>query len=128
MVFGVFDGIHEGHRAFLKEAKSQGDYLIAVVTQDDIVEHLKGHLPKINFSQRFAEIEKEDGVNEVVIGDSELSVYNVIKDNHPDIIALGYDQSALKEDIKKNMKKIGYQPEIRVMKSFEGNTYHSSLL
>ncbi len=128
MVFGSFDGIHEGHRAFLKEAKSQGDYLIAVVAQDDVIEHLKGHLPKINFSQRIAEIEKEDGVDKVVVGDSELGVYNVVKEHHPDIIALGYDQALLKEDLEKNMGKIGYRPEIRTMKAFEANTYHSSLL
>ncbi len=128
MVFGVFDGVHEGHRAFLKEAKSQGDYLIAAVAQDHIVEHLKERLPKVNFSQRFEELKKEDSVDEVVVGDSELSAYDVVKKYHPDIIALGYDQSMLKEDLEKNIEKIGYQPEIKIMKAFEGETYHSSIL
>jgi FAD synthetase len=119
MVFGVFDGLHDGHRAFLKEAKNYGDYLIVAMAQDHIVEHLKGHLPKIDFSKRFEELKKEDGVDEVVIGDSELSTYEVVKKYHPDVIALGYDQSILKEDIEKNIGKLGYQPEIKTMKAFE---------
>lgn len=128
MVFGVFDGIHEGHRMFLREAKKQGDYLIAVMAPDHIVEHLKGKRPKINLSERIEHLKKEDLVDEVVIGDPVLSTWEVVKKYKPDIVACGYDQKALKEDLERNLKRLGVKPEIKVMKSYEPNIYHSTIL
>src|SRR3954463_1039918 len=95
MVFGVFDGVHVGHRAFFLEARKHGNYLIAVLTQDHIVERLKLRLPKKNFAERFDNLKKEDIVDEIVIGDAELGMYEVIKKYKPDVIALGYDQQGL---------------------------------
>lgn len=79
IVFGVFDGVHDGHRAMFKEAKSHGDYLIAVLAQDHIVEHLKGYLPEVNLSERMEHLQKEDLVDEVVIGDPELGTWEIVK-------------------------------------------------
>ncbi|MDO8584596.1 MAG: adenylyltransferase/cytidyltransferase family protein [bacterium] len=128
MVFGVFDGIHEGHKALLKEARAFGEYLIAVVAQDHIVEHLKGHLPKVDVGERLAHLEAEDSVDEVVIGDRELSSWEVVKKYQPDVIALGYDQALLREDLEKNIEQLGYVPEIVEIAGFEPNINHSSLL
>lgn len=128
MVFGVFDGIHEGHKAFLKEATTFGEYLIAVVAQNHIVLHLKGRLPQIDIGERLAHLEAEDNVDEVVIGDKELSSWEVIKKYQPDVIALGYDQEILREDLEKHVGDFGYVPEIVVLSGFEPNTCHSSLL
>lgn len=128
MVFGVFDGVHEGHRHFFQEAREPGDYLIAVVAQDHIVEHLKGHLPKLDLSQRFEHLGKEDGVDEVVIGDHKLSTWEVVKKHKPDIIALGYDQEFLKEDLEKHRKNFDWPLEIKMLSAYEPNVYHSSLL
>ncbi len=121
MVFGVFDGLHDGHRAFLQYAQKEGNYLIAVVTQDHIVEHQKGHLPQKNLAERFEHLKKVDGVDEVVIGDSELSTWEIIKKYNPDIIALGYDQRALHEDLQKAMAGWEHHPTIKVMPAYEPN-------
>lgn len=128
MLFGVFDGIHEGHRAMLREAKQCGDYLIAAVAQDHIVEHLKGHLPKANFAERFEHLKEEDSVDEVVIGDAHLSTWQVVRKHQPEVIALGYDQTALKEDLEKRFNRLGCQPEIKVLKSFEPDTHHNFVI
>lgn len=128
MVFGVFDGIHEGHKAFLKEARTFGEYLIAVVAQNHIVRHLKGHLPQIDIGERLAHLEAEDNVDEVVIGDKEFSSWEVVKKYQPDVIALGYDQDMLREDLEKNVNQLGYVPEIVALSGFEPNVHHSSLL
>ena len=45
MVFGVFDGLHEGHKYLLTEAAKLCDELVVVVTLDEAVATLKGHLP-----------------------------------------------------------------------------------
>lgn len=128
MVFGVFDGIHEGHRSFFRQAKKLGDYLIAVVAQDHIVAHLKGHLPAIPLEERFEHLKEEDNVDEVVIGDAELSVYEVVKKYKPDIIAIGYDQHLLKEDLEKHRAEFDWPLEIKTMQAYEPNIYHSSIL
>lgn len=121
MVFGVFDGIHDGHRDFFKQAKTLGDYLVAVVAHDHIAEHLKGKLPQKNLAERFEHLQNEDGVNEVVEGDRELSGWNVVKEHKPDVIALGYDQTILKKDLEKNLNKLGLNPEIITLKAYEPN-------
>lgn len=128
MVFGVFDGIHDGHRQFLKQAKNLGDSLIVVVAQNPIVEQLKGHAPRLDLAERFAHLENEDGVDQVVIGDEEHGTWEVVKANKPDIIALGYDQGMLKEDLEDHVKDLGYKPAIVVMDAYEPGSLHSSKL
>lgn len=128
MIFGVFDGVHEGHRHFLREARELGDYLIAVVTQDHIVEELKGHAPKRDVAARFEHLAKEDQVDEVVIGDHKLSIWEVVKNHKPDVIALGYDQELLKADLEKHKKGFAWPLEIKMLSAYEPNVYHSSLL
>lgn len=112
----------------LKEAKSLGDYLIVVVAQDHIVEHLKGVLPTIKLTERFEHIQNVDGVDKVLIGDAHLSTWQVVKRYQPDIIAIGYDQEMLKRDLEKHLTKIGYQPEIKKLSSFEPDIRHSSII
>lgn len=126
MVFGTFDGVHEGHRTFFGEARRHGDYLVAVVAQDHIVQYLKGYLPEINLAERFENIKKEDGVDEVIVGDMEIGTWEVVKKYKPDVIAIGYDQHALRENLENHIKDLGYKPEIEVMHAYEPNKLHSS--
>lgn len=128
MVFGVFDGVHEGHRALFREARKHGDYLIAVVAQDQMVEHLKGHLPKLNLGNRIEGLQKEELIDEVVLGDAELGSYEVVLKHRPDVIALGYDQEIFMESLKENLKKFDWRPEIKIMRSYMPEEYHSNLL
>jgi cytidyltransferase-like protein len=119
MVFGTFDGLHEGHHAFLKEARGHGDHLIVVIPHDRIVERLKGALPKMDVAGRFADLQALDNVDEVVISDEEPGTWEVVKRHRPDVIAIGYDQYALREDLESHLDDIGYIPEIRTMHSYE---------
>ena len=128
MVFGVFDGIHEGHRQLLKQARNLGDYLVVVVAQNHIVEQLKGTQPRLDLAERFAHLEAEDGVDQVLIGDEEHGTWEVVKTNKPDIIALGYDQRVLKEDLEAHMKEFNPKPGIVVLDAYEPNDLHSSIL
>jgi len=119
----------EGHKKFLKQAKALGDYLVVVVAQDHIIEHLKGQLPKINLESRFKHLEDIDEVDEVVIGDAELGTWSVIKKYKPGVIAFGYDQTALKDELEKHLKaSADYKPQVKVLKAHEPEKYHSSIL
>jgi FAD synthetase len=128
MVFGVFDGVHDGHRQLLKQARNLGDYLVVVVAQNHIVEQLKGHQPRLDLAERFVHLEAEDGVDQVLIGDEEHGTWEVVKANKPEIIALGYDQQALKSDLESHLKEFDPKPDIVVLDAYEPNDLHSSML
>jgi cytidyltransferase-like protein len=115
MVFGVFDGLHNGHRAFLKEAKSYGDYLIVVLPPDHLVKELKGRPPKSPIAQRFEHLRKADHVDAVIVGDAQLDSWQVLENHRPQVIALGYDQQKIKDDLARYFKDKDWQPEIKVI-------------
>jgi len=117
MVFGIFDGLHEGHRDFLREAKACGDYLVAVIAQDHIVETLLGKLPGDNLEKRFEHLEDEDAVDEVAIGDHVSNIWQVIPKHRPDIIALGSNQGALKEALENYLPNLSFPVELKVIKT-----------
>ncbi len=128
MVFGVFDGIHQGHKHFLKEAKKLGDKLIAVVASDEVVRTLKGRPPMKNVHERIEHVEKEDGVDEVIVGDDELGSWDIVKKVRPDVVAVGYDQKTLKNDLENSLGEFGWHLEIETISAHEPHKYRSSLL
>ncbi|MAH01916.1 FAD synthase, partial [Candidatus Woesearchaeota archaeon] len=67
MAFGSFDMLHKGHEAYLKEAKSYGDYLIVIVARDDSIMKFKGKEPKNDENYRLEQIKKLDFVDEAVL-------------------------------------------------------------
>lgn len=95
LVFGTFDELHAGHCFFLREARKQGDYLIAVLAQDETVKKLKGRPPRVPLAGRLAALRASGLADEVCAGDKIIGTWSSIKKNKPDIIALGYDQDAL---------------------------------
>jgi FAD synthetase len=99
LVFGVFDQLHLGHMAFLKEALTLGDTLIVVLAQDAIVFKLKNREPVLAFEERKKALEALSDVSEVLPGDLSLGSYVVVSEAKPDIIAFGYDQEALKDEM-----------------------------
>ena len=128
MVFGVFDGVHEGHRAFLEEARHYGERLIVVVTQDHVAESLKGRAPHNTADTRAKELHVEDHVDEVAMGDTELGTWNVIQKYKPDVIALGYDQKELKNALEMHLENFHWPIEIKMMRPHKSDVYHSSVL
>lgn len=110
MVFGVFDGLHAGHKYFLAAAREYGDKLIAVVAQDDVVRQLKGKTPRQSEEERRLAVAQLSVVIHAVLGDLVSGTYNVIKEHQPDIICLGYDQDALEEDLAEKMRSGAIRP------------------
>jgi FAD synthetase len=129
LIFGVFDGIHEGHLSFINNAKKVGDHLVAIVARDSIVKGLKGELPKYNEVERIEALLKIPEIDRVLLGDLELSTYNILKEVKPDVVFLGYDQNVLYEDLKKKIKS-GDLKEIEIILGtpHKGDEFHSSIL
>jgi len=129
LIFGVFDGIHDGHRDFIREAKLQGERLVAIVARDSVVNNLKNKTPFHTEAERIGELLKVPEIDLVFLGDPEEGTYNIVKEIKPDIIYLGYDQQALFDNISKAMSD-GILPEIELVygKAHKGDTLHSSIL
>lgn len=129
LIFGVFDGIHEGHKHFINEAKTHGDHLVAIVARDAVVKELKGELPKETEVERIEGLLKIPEIDLVLLGDPYIGTYNILKEVNPDIIFLGYDQNNLMKDINKKIKKGDLKEmEIIVGTSHKGEELHSSLI
>lgn len=129
MVFGVFDGLHPGHRSFLRQAKRYGKELIVVVARDSAVRKLKKKEPIFREKKRLAAVRQIKGVNIAVLGDHKQGVYEVIKRYKSDIICFGYDQKLLEEDLRTRMR-VGVIPKIPIARvgPFRPRKFHSSLL
>jgi len=127
MVFGTFDGLHEGHFYLFREAKKHGNFLIVVVAKDETVLEVKNSLPEKNEKDRLKAIQNLAIVDKVVLGDTE-DKYKAIKKFRPDIIIFGYDQFAFTYTIPKLLIEINLDAEIIRIDSFKPNIFKSSII
>lgn len=130
LVFGTFDGVHDGHRVFLAWARSQGTHLTAVVARDSMALRLKGRNQKRRSEEeRYKTLAASGLVDTVLLGDTECYSWNSIVSEHPNIIALGYDQQALHEALETYQAACGGTFDIVVCPhAYEPERLHSSLL
>lgn len=127
VVFGIFDGVHEGHRDLFRQARELGDELIVIVGRDEIAVALKGKKPKHSEDERVAMIKQEKLVDDAVLGDSDLSAYTVLVRYNPDVVCLGYDQGELEADLRRWMMERRKTIELHRAKSYQEDTLHNSL-
>lgn len=104
MVFGTFDLVHIGHIKFFEEAKSLGGKdakLIVVISRDTNVIKIKKHPPIFNEEERKSVIESLKPVDKAILGYEGADMLQIVKENNPDIIVLGYDQRIKPEEFQK---------------------------
>lgn len=129
LVFGTFDGLHEGHKDFFLQAKEYGDFLVVVVGRDSTIIKTKGRLPKFNENERLKAVQECGLASEARLGNENMSPYIVIKEVNPDIICLGYDQTHFVDKLDVALKEMGMAHiEIKTLKAFKPETYKSSIL
>ena len=128
LVFGTFDFLHIGHISFLKKAKLLGDRLVVVITRDLIVKRLKGRPPIHSERERKTIIQHIDIVDSAVLGDTTLSRYAVLKRLRPDILALGYDQKALKSDLLSFLKTQKMNVKVEAIPPYNPDGRKSSMI
>ncbi len=125
LVFGSFDGLHAGHLSFLSQASGLGELYISVAS-DESVTFRKGKAPLYTQSKRIQSLKKLKIAKLIIPGDKTPRAWTPIHKVHPDIIAIGYDQVALKKELLKIKKDFGFS--IKTMKSFKPKKLHSSIL
>lgn len=122
MVFGVFDGLHDGHRHLLLEAEKLCQKLIVVVTLDAVVSMLKSHPPKYSYEERTQTIADFNPDFTIVPSDPTLGGWSILDRHQPDIICLGYDQDAIAREMKRLRKSF------IIIDAHHPDTLHSSIL
>lgn len=128
LVFGTFDGLHEGHKDFFRQAKECGDYLMVVVGRDSTVLSVKKKMPQQNENERLDAVQRAPHVDYARLGNEGISKYEAIKELKPDIICLGYDQTFFVDKLEDKIKEFGLNIEIRRLKPYKPEQFKSSLL
>ena len=128
LVFGTFDGLHEGHKDFFRQAKEYGDHLVVVVGRDSTIIKTKGRPPKFNEQERLKTVQKSEFVNEARLGNEGDNPYKVIGEVNPTIICLGYDQTHFTDKLASKIKEMGLHIDIMRLKAFKPEIYKSSIL
>lgn len=100
MVFGVFDGLHEGHVFFLNEARKLCEELFVVVARDSVVEKLKGRIPHNSLQVRKDALSAISGIH-IVDGDETMGEWSALRIYSPDMVFLGHDQQPLAVELER---------------------------
>ncbi|MFA6486406.1 MAG: adenylyltransferase/cytidyltransferase family protein [Candidatus Magasanikbacteria bacterium] len=98
ITFGTFDILHPGHEFMLAKAKEYGDELVVVIARDKTVCSVKGKNPKHGEEVRLKNVSDLKIADRVRLGCID-DKYQVIREENPDIVALGYDQSAFIDNL-----------------------------
>lgn len=125
VVFGVFDGLHQGHRYFLRRARGRANRLIVILARDEAVIALKNRRPLHSEKERRQKLLASGLVDEVRLGDKEQGVYHVLRKLKPNIIAVGYDQQDLRQDLVRARSWLGFKFKLIEIDPFYPNIFKS---
>ena len=128
LVFGTFDGLHDGHRFFLRAAQKLGNRLIASVATDMVVTKLKRQPPVYSQAERLLMLTANGLVALAIPGDTEVGRWSAIQKYKPDVVALGYDQSKLEQSLRDYIQKEGLLITLVNIEAHEPEHLHSRLL
>jgi len=127
MCFGTFDVLHEGHKFYLREARKLGDYLVVVVARDETVRKVKKRKPQHDENERVRSMERLRIADKVILGNSGDKL-NVVEQEKPNILCLGYDQLFFTGKVKERLQQRGLTVEVARLPAFKPGIYKSSLL
>jgi FAD synthetase len=129
MVFGTFDGLHPGHVNFFKQAKklAPNSFLIVSIARDENVAKIKGKNPMFPEKKRLDLVKKNKFADKVVLAGKAKYLPHILKEK-PDIIALGYDQKAYVQELKKDLKNKHILIKIMRLKPYKEKIYKNHLL
>lgn len=130
MLFGTFDMVHEGHLNLLAQARKlageKGEVIVSIA-RDVNVKRIKGKAPRNNEMHRRQLVKKTKLANKVILG-ALKNYFAKIKSLQPDIIALGYDQIAYVDALKKDLKRAGMETKVVRLKPYQSAKFKTSLL
>src|SRR3989344_7990010 len=135
VVFGTFDPLHAGHVDFFRQARQSGGqaraHLTVVVARDSWIRLVKRREPRQSEERRLAEAARQQGVDEVRLGDEwpAADLYRLLGELDFDVLALGYDQTPREKTVREELRRRG-KDTVRVvtLQPFQPDEYKSSLV
>jgi len=108
---GGFELIHYGHVYTISKARSLGDVLVVSVARDSTIRKRKKREPLINEGDRVRLLSSLRDVDAAILG-VEGDIYVTLQKVEPDIVALGYDQYHMEDEVKREARKRGMKLEV----------------
>lgn len=108
---GGFEIIHYGHVYTIGKAKSLGDALVASVARDSTIRKRKAREPLIGEKDRVKLLLALKDVDAAILG-VEGDIYLTLEKVKPDIVALGYDQYHIAEEVEREAAKRGMRLKV----------------
>jgi cytidyltransferase-like protein len=108
---GGFELIHYGHVYTISKAKSLGDVLVVSVARDSTIRMRKKREPLINEGDRVRLLSSLRDVDAAILG-VEGDIYVTLQKVKPDIVALGYDQYHMEDEVKREAVKRGMKLKV----------------
>jgi len=127
---GTFDLLHLGHVKYLEEAKKAGGKnakLVVIVARDRTVEKRKGRNPVMPEDHRRALVESLKVVDQAILGYEDFDIGQVIQQIKPDVIAVGYDQDNIENQVRQTLAKKGLNVQVVKIGRFGKPELNSSL-
>lgn len=103
---GGFEIIHYGHVYTIEKAKALGDALVVSVARDSTIRRRKNREPIVGERDRVKLLSALRSVDSAILG-VRGDIYITLQRVGPDIVALGYDQYHLEDDIRSEAKRRG---------------------
>lgn len=85
----AFDGLHPGHIIMLEEAKTQCDYLIALLQTNPQIDRPEKNKPFQSVFERWKQLEGCKYVDKIIPYDTEHDLVNILLSIAPDVRILG---------------------------------------
>jgi cytidyltransferase-like protein len=108
---GGFELIHYGHVYTISKARSLGDVLVVSVARDSTIRKRKKRDPLINERDRVRLLSSLRDVDAAILG-VKGDIYVTLQKVKPDIVALGYDQYHMEEEVKREAARRGMKVRV----------------
>jgi glycerol-3-phosphate cytidylyltransferase len=117
---GAFDLLHAGHVLMLKEIRGQCDFLIVGLHTDPTLDRPEKNKPIETIEERRIRLEACKYIDKIIEYDTELDLYELLKNLKPDIRFIGEDW--------KGKHFTGDDLPIKIIFNSRGHDYSSSNL
>jgi glycerol-3-phosphate cytidylyltransferase len=117
---GAMDLLHAGHILMLKEIKEQCDHLIVGLEIDPSIDRPDKKKPIETLEERMIRLQGCKYVDEIIVYDTEVDLYDLLKKLNPDVRFMGADWKD-----KPNYSR-DLLPNIKVIYNSRDHNYSSS--
>jgi cytidyltransferase-like protein len=124
---GGFEVIHYGHVYTIEKAKSLGDALVVSVARDSTIRRRKKREPLIGEKDRVKLLSSLREVDAAILG-VEGNIYDTLQKVSPDVVALGYDQYHIEDEVRREGVRRGLKVKVVRLDSPYPKIKTSSLL